>query len=152
MSPLSPSHARYAFGFSRFYAFLIALAVIPVTGCAQSQAYPTQELLATGTTVIGEKIVYPTTGPARVTANIVTIQPGAETVFHRHPAPMFAYIIEGEVTVDYGAAGKRVFRKGEAMMEAMGTAHRGMNLGTAIVSILAVNIGAEGTANVVLEK
>jgi quercetin dioxygenase-like cupin family protein len=130
--------------------FLIALA-LPITGWTQA-AYPTQELLNTSTTVLGETISYPTTGPAQVKASIVTIEPGAETKFHRHPAPMFAYILEGEVTVDYGAAGKRVFRKGEALMEGMNVAHRGTNLGTTTVSILAVHMGAEGTANVVLEK
>lgn len=70
----------------------------------------------------------------------------------RHPAPMFAYILEGEVTVDYGASGQRVYRKGDALMEAMHVPHRGMNLGTATVSILTVHMGAEGTANVTLEK
>ncbi|WP_306607368.1 cupin domain-containing protein [Azonexus sp.] len=131
-------------------AVFLALAFAPLATWAQ--AYPTQELLSTSTTVMGESIAYPTTGPARVTANIVTIAPGAETIFHRHPAPMFAYILEGEVTVDYGAAGKRVFRQGEAMMETMQTVHRGSNAGTGVVRILSVHMGAEGTQNVVLEK
>ena len=128
---------------------IIALA-IPATGW--TQAYPAKELLSTSTTVLGETISYPVSGPAQVKAAIVTIEPGAETIFHRHPAPMFAYILEGEVTVDYGASGKRVYRKGDALMEAMNVSHRGMNLGTTTVSILSVHMGAEGTANVVLEK
>ncbi len=124
---------------------------LPATGMAQ-QAYPTQELLSTATTVMEEPIVYPASGPARVTASIVTIAPGAETIFHRHPAPMFAYILTGEVTVDYGDRGTRTFRQGEAMMETMQVRHRGMNLGQVPVRILSVHMGAEGTANVVLEK
>lgn len=124
---------------------------LPATGMAQ-QAYPTQELLSTATTVMEEPIVYPTSGPARVTASIVTIAPGAETIFHRHPAPMFAYILAGEVTVDYGDRGTRTFRQGEAMMETMQVRHRGMNLGQVPVRILSVHMGAEGMANVVLEK
>lgn len=124
---------------------------LPATGMAQ-QAYPTQELLSTATTVMEEPIVYPASGPARVTASIVTIAPGAETIFHRHPAPMFAYILAGEVTVDYGDRGTRTFRQGEAMMETMQVRHRGMNLGQVPVRILSVHMGAEGTANVVLEK
>lgn len=133
----------------RAAALVISLA-IPATGWPQ--AYPAKEILSTGTTVLGEVIRYPVTGPARIQASVVTIEPGTETVFHRHPAPMFAYVLEGEVTVDYGAAGKRVYRKGDALMEAMDTPHRGMNLGTTTVSILSVYMGAEGTANVVLEK
>jgi quercetin dioxygenase-like cupin family protein len=130
-------------------SLMIALAV-PATGWAQ--AYPAKELLSTSTTVLGEAIRYPVSGPTLVKASIVTIEPGADTILHRHPAPMFAYILEGEVTVDYGASGKRVYRKGDAFMEAMDVPHRGMNLGTTTVSILSVHMGAEGTANVVLEK
>lgn len=115
-------------------------------------AYPTQELLSTGTTVVGEPIRYPTSGPAHITASIVTVAPGAPTAFHRHPVPMVAYILEGELTVDYGDHGKRVYRKGDALVEAMDVRHRGMNLGTEIVRLLAVYIGAEGTPNVALEK
>jgi quercetin dioxygenase-like cupin family protein len=131
-------------------SLVVAIAVLPALGWAQ--AYPTKDLLSTGTTVVGEDIRYPTTGAARVTASIVTIQPGADTIMHRHPAPLFAYILEGELTVDYGTQGKRVFRKGDAFMEAMDVPHRGMNLGTATVRILAVYLGAEGTQNVALEK
>lgn len=131
-------------------ALLLAL-LLPATSSAQ-QAYPTEQLLSTATTVMGEPIVYPASGPARVTASIVTIAPGAETIFHRHPAPMFAYILEGEVTVDYGERGTRTFRQGEAMMETMQVRHRGMNRGQVPVRILSVHMGAEGTANVVLEQ
>lgn len=132
------------------FAAAIVAALLPATALAQ--AYPAKELFATGTTVVGEPIRYPTSGPARITASIVTIAPGADTVLHRHPAPLVAYILAGEVTVDYGSHGKRVFRKGEAFVEAMDVAHRGQNLGTETVSILAIYVGAEGTANVAVEK
>lgn len=128
---------------------MLALA-LPTTGWAQ--AYSARELLSTQTTILGETINYPTSGPARVTSSIVTIEPGQDTIFHRHPAPMFAYILAGEVTVDYGAAGKRTYRPGEAFVEAMNVTHRGMNLGTTTVSILSVYMGADGTQNVALEK
>lgn len=41
--------------------------------------------------------------------------------------------------------------KGDALVEAMDVAHRGMNTGTSPVKILAIYLGAEGTANVALE-
>ncbi len=131
-------------------AVLAPLALAPTTTWAQ--AYPTQDLLSTGTTVVGEQMHYPTTGPAKVTVSIVTIEPGAPTLFHKHPAPLVAYILEGEMVVDYGPKGKKTYRKGDALLEAMDVAHRGMNLGTDLVKILAVYLGAEGTANVTLEK
>ncbi|MGE5518113.1 MAG: cupin domain-containing protein [Bacteroidota bacterium] len=119
---------------------------------AAGEAYPSVKLLETGTTVAGETIAYPTSGPAKVTALVVTIAPGTETVLHHHPAPMLAYILDGEVTVDYGSAGKRTFHAGESFMEAMVQPHKGINTGTAPVRILAVSMGAEGTANVAVDK
>lgn len=132
--------------FSRFMGVLATLLLVPTL--AQAQAYPTQELLSTSTTVVDEQIRYPTTGPAKVTVSIVTVEPNADTLLHTHPAPLVAYILEGELTVDYGAKGKKTFRQGEAMVEAMAVPHRGMNLGTRTVRLLAVYLGAEGIRNV----
>ena len=131
-------------------AFALLLSLISTITFAQ--AYPAKDLLATSTTIVGEPIRYPTSGPARITASIVTVKPGADTPFHRHPAPLVAYILEGELTVDYGEHGRRVYRKGDALVEAMDVRHRGLNLGSETVSLFAVYIGAEGTANVALDK
>ena len=68
-------------------------------------------LLGTTQTIFGQPIAYPTEAPAKVAASIVTMQPGEETGWHQHDVPMFCYILEGEVTVDYGAKGTRVYRR-----------------------------------------
>jgi quercetin dioxygenase-like cupin family protein len=115
-------------------------------------AYPTVDILSTGKTIMDEDIRYPVTGPAHVTASIVTIAPGAETILHRHGAPLFAYVLDGMLTVDYGSKGKREFRPGESFMEAMETTHRGTNTGTVPVRLLAVYMGAAGTSNVIIDK
>jgi quercetin dioxygenase-like cupin family protein len=114
--------------------------------------YPVQELLVTGQTVVGEYIQYPTTGAPKITVAVVTVAPGSPAAFHRHPVPLVAYILEGELTVDYGEKGVKTFRQGDALVEAMNVPHRGMNLGSGIVKLLAVYVGAEGSANVALEK
>jgi quercetin dioxygenase-like cupin family protein len=101
-------------------------------------------LLSTGTTIVGETLHYPTNGPAHVTAAIVTLAPGAKTLLHRHGVPLFAYILEGEITVDYGDRGKRTYRAGDALMEAMDVPHFGADAGPRPVRILTVFIGAEG--------
>lgn len=129
-----------------------AMAVFCARGAIAAEAYPSVQVLSAGQTVTGEELRYPTTGPAKVTALVVTIAPGTETVLHHHPAPMFAYILEGEVTVDYGDAGKRVFHPGEGFMEAMTVPHKGVNNGSVPVRILAVSMGADGTANVAVDK
>lgn len=101
-------------------------------------------LLSTGQTIVGEPIAYPAGAPAKVTASIVTFAPGDETGWHRHDVPTFGYILDGELTVDYGDKGQRTYRAGDALLEAMGQAHNGRNTGTAPMRILAVFIGADG--------
>ena len=119
---------------------------------AAPKGYPAVPLLATGTTVVGETIRYPTSGPAHVTGSIVTLAPGARTVLHKHGVPMFAYILEGEITVDYGAKGKRTYRHGDALMEAMDVAHFGENTGIQPMRLIAVYMGAKGASDVVPVK
>lgn len=132
----------------RFVPLFAACLLVSAAALAD-EAYPARTLLSTGTAVTGETIRYPEGAAAQVTAIVVTIAPGAETVIHRHPTPMFAYILEGEVTVDYGAAqGRRVYRAGDAFMEAMTVPHKGINSGAIPVRILAVSMGAAGHRDV----
>jgi quercetin dioxygenase-like cupin family protein len=107
-------------------------------------------LLSTSQTIISQPIAYPTRTPAKVVSAIVTMLPGEETGWHQHDVPMFGYILEGEVTVDYGAKGTRVYRQGEAVMEAIDWPHNGRNTGNVPARILAVFMGAEGVPNTVM--
>jgi quercetin dioxygenase-like cupin family protein len=66
-------------------------------------------VLSTGSTVTLEPIRYPSGAPAQITAVEITLQAGQETGWHTHSVPLFAYILEGELTVDYGAKGLRTF-------------------------------------------
>jgi quercetin dioxygenase-like cupin family protein len=116
---------------------------------AQDAGYPATALLSTGRSIVGETIRYPETGPAHVTASIVVLAPGGKTIVHRHGVPLFAYILEGELTVDYGAHGVRIYRAGQAFMEAIEVAHFGINHGTQPVRLLAVYMGAKGAEDVI---
>jgi len=135
-------------------AVLLAAAVLAAANraMAEDKGPVTAPLLSTGTTILGETLHYPTGGPAHVTAAIVTLAPGARTVLHRHGVPLFAYILEGEITVDYGDRGKRTYHQGDALMEAMDVPHFGADVGAAPVRILIVNMGAEGVAEVIPVK
>lgn len=126
-----------------FGALLCALAIGKET-VAREPPSPAAPLLRTGTTVVGEPVVYPTGTPAQVTAAVVSLAPGEETGWHTHGMPVVGYMIEGELTVDYGEKGQRVYRAGDALMEAIAVAHNGRNTGRGPVRILAVFIGAEG--------
>jgi len=114
---------------------------------ANAAGYPAVPLLSTSTTVLGEKLRYPA-GEPHVNASIITLAPGQRTIPHKHGVPLFAYILEGELSVDYGAHGIRTYRKGDSLMEAMDVPHYGFNAGTEPVRLLGVYIGAKGAADV----
>ena len=103
-------------------------------------------VLESSTAIIGQPIAYPA-GTAKVTAAIITIPAGGETGWHTHAVPLFGYMLDGELTVDYGSEGTHVYKVGDALMEAMNWPHDGMNKGTVPVRILAVYIGAVGLPN-----
>ena len=130
------------------FAGLLAVASSPTL----ADGYPAKIILDSGTNVVGETIVYPTSGPANITAAIVTMAPGEKTIVHEHGVPLFAYILEGELTVDYAGHGTRVYRPGDAFLEAMHVWHDGINTGTVPVKLLAVYMGAKGSENVIPQK
>ena len=70
-------------------------------------------VLESSTTIIGQPIAYPA-GTAKVTAAIITIPPGGETGWHTHAVPLFGYMLDGELTVDYGSEGTRVYKVGDS--------------------------------------
>ncbi|MBL8905561.1 MAG: cupin domain-containing protein [Rhizobiales bacterium] len=112
---------------------------------------PLDVLLSTSQTVIGQPIAYPP-GVPKVTAAIITMAPGQETGMHLHRAPLFAYILSGELTVDYGPDGKHVFKEGDAFLEAFNSDHNGRNTGSDLTRIIAVFMGAEGIANTEIQE
>jgi quercetin dioxygenase-like cupin family protein len=128
-------------------AALTLLATPALADSAAKPSYPAVPLLSTGTTIVGEKIHYPK-GDAHITASIVTLAPGARTIAHKHPVPLYAYILDGELTVDYGSHGTRTYKQGASFMEAMDVPHFGINKTDKPVRILAVYLGADGVKDV----
>jgi quercetin dioxygenase-like cupin family protein len=114
---------------------------------ADAAGYPAIPLLSTGTTILGEKLRYPT-GEPHVTASIITLAPGQRTIPHKHGVPLFAYILDGELSVDYGDKGVRTYKKGDSFMEAMDAVHYGFNAGKEPARLIAVYMGAKGAKDV----
>jgi quercetin dioxygenase-like cupin family protein len=133
---------------------LALLAVLLITPALADDATPPAyqnlltPLLQSGTDVLGDPLAYPAGAPD-VTAAIVTVPPGGQTGLHRHEVPLFAYILEGELTVDYGEKGKRTYRAGEAVLEAQNWPHNGTNTGSVPMKLLAVYMGGGDRKNTV---
>ncbi|CAM8622568.1 Cupin 2, conserved barrel [Acidimicrobiia bacterium] len=98
-------------------------------------------------TVLDQLLQYPTGSQAQVSSAILTIAPGVSTGLHKHDAPMYAYILEGTLTVTYDGGIVKEYSAGSAILEAVGTPHNGENKTDKPVKILVVNMGAEGVAN-----
>jgi quercetin dioxygenase-like cupin family protein len=81
-----------------------------------------------------------------VNAIVVPLAPGGQSAWHIHQTPVFGFILEGELTIDYGSTGTRIYRAGEAMLEVIDWPHQASNRGTVLTRVPAVNIGVEGGA------
>lgn len=129
--------------------FSAGIAVTVAVG--QTTYPPLQVLVSSSQTVLGQDIVYPSGKPV-ITAAIVTLQPGESTGAHKHEVPLFAMILDGELTVDYGPDGTKVFAKNDALIEAFTTNHNGTNTGSEPVRILAVFVGSDAVKNTVMDE
>ncbi|MES0879145.1 cupin domain-containing protein [Roseibium sp. SCP14] len=109
-----------------------------------------REVFSGNTTVAGEKLRFPQDNPS-VKALVVTMEPGEVTGWHKHNTPLFAYILEGEITVTYDGIGKKLFRQGDGLLEAMDVTHRGENTGEGPLKILAVFLLGDDAQPVVAE-
>ena len=118
------------------------------------EPYPrVHKLFVTGETVVGETISYPAGATTQLTAAVVALHSGEETGWHRHSVPVFGYVLEGELTVDYGDKGQRVYRAGDGFTEAIHQEHNGRNTGGGLMRVLALFMGAEGLpTTVAIEK
>jgi quercetin dioxygenase-like cupin family protein len=118
---------------------------------AEPGQYPSLEkVFSSSETIIGQGFYYPN-GTATITSTIIEMQPGQSTGWHRHEAPLFAMVLQGEITVDYGVNGKRIYRQNDRFIEAFQSSHNGTNTSTEIVRILAVFAGSDSAKNTVMD-
>lgn len=96
-------------------------------------------LLKTTTTGDGVPLVYPS-GTPQVLSRITVFPPHSETVLHRHTIPLYAYILEGELTISTEGQPPRHYKAGDAFMETAGW-HFGRNDTDKPTRLLAVYMG-----------
>jgi quercetin dioxygenase-like cupin family protein len=129
---------------------LMLLAVSPAAA-EEPAAIKVTKVLTTTTTVTGQKLVLPSRNP-QLLVNILEIAPGARLPKHMHPYPRYAYVLEGDLTVDYEGLGPRHFRKGDFIVEAIGSWHFGQNNGTTPVHLLVIDQVEAGKSNTIMAK
>lgn len=124
--------------------------LVPVTFAADYSSGVTATVLKkTTVTGNGQKIVYPRTEQAEVTAMSVELAPGAETGWHQHPVPVYAYVLSGHLSVELANGPTLEFAPGEVVIEVVDTLHNGKNRGNEPVKLAVFYLGVAGTPNVI---
>ena len=138
----------------RVVSLCLALTLITPAAFAAdySSGVTAQVLEKTSLTGNGQKIAYPLTDKAEVTAMTVALAPGSETGWHKHPIPVYAYVVSGKLSVELEDGKLLSFGAGEAIIEVVDTLHNGRNTGTEPVKLAVFYLGAKGTPNVIRQN
>lgn len=130
--------------------WITLLAAFPESSFGRDYAQATVENLeVTSTNYAGQPLSYPQSGKPEVTALIVHMPPGSSTGWHKHPVPVYAWMIEGELTVRTENGVEKRFVKGEPIIEVMNLMHNGTNTGKNIASLVVFYTGIKGVPNVI---
>jgi quercetin dioxygenase-like cupin family protein len=131
--------------------FTVTAAALVVASSAwgqDDQALPSgfdaQPVLKSTKTADGDPLQLPTTGQAEIVSVIGTLEPGGRTARHKHPVPVFVYLLEGELEVQTEGGEPRLYKTGEAFLESVDRWHQAFNNGSSPTKILVVFIGEEG--------
>ncbi len=144
-----------------------AVTTLLLSGCGGGDAEPAASATGTSSAAAGEPagretlldvkqlttldqaIAYPKKTPAQVTSYLTQLESGQETGWHKHRVPLYVYILEGTLTVEYDAGVVKEYPAGTAYMEAQDVWHNGTDKGDDPVRFLTVYMGAKGAKNTV---
>lgn len=122
------------------------------SGWAQ-QGIKSTPVFKSSTTAAGQPIQFPKTEKPEIAANLVEIVPGGESGWHKHPAPLYLHILEGELTLYVeGHEKPLVFGPGSGSIEPVEVWHNGKNLGNVPLKFLAVYVKDADTPGLVWKK
>lgn len=107
-------------------------------------------ILKTTTTTGHYPAKYLNTDKPEITVMKVEIKPGAETGWHSHPVPLYAYVLEGDLTVEVKGGKTYQFATGDAIVEFVNVPHNGKNFGTKSVMLIVFYTGEIGNPNTVM--
>ncbi|HWR00482.1 MAG TPA: cupin domain-containing protein [Chlorobaculum sp.] len=110
------------------------------------------KILVSSTNYTGQPLSYNNTVNPEVTALVVHIPPGGSTGWHKHPIPVYAYMLDGELTISMKDGASYLFRKGEVILEVINTLHNGVNKGNKEAILMVFYSGTAGQPNVIKEE
>ncbi|MDQ5985162.1 MAG: hypothetical protein CSYNP_00867 [Syntrophus sp. SKADARSKE-3] len=126
------------------YALVLSFLCLTNPVSAYDSGVTVKTLLKSTTAANGQHHEYLKTDRPEVTACIVEIAPGAQTGWHSHSVPVYAYVMEGTLMVTLEDGKVFSFEKGQALIEVMNIAHNGKSVGKEKVRLLVFYTGEEG--------
>ena len=108
-------------------------------------------LITTTKTDIGQPLVLPKHDPELIVSTY-DIAPGAKLARHEHPFSRSAYVLQGDIAVQFDDGSQKRYHAGDVIVEAVGTWHFGMNVGTQPVRLVVIDLVEAGKPATVLAK
>ena len=129
----------------RFYKLSLVVCLLFVPSLINAADYASgvqaKVHLKTTTTVNGSPVTYLKTNKPEITVMNVEFAPGAQTGWHKHPEPVYAYVISGSLTVNIEGNITRQFNAGDVIIEVVNTRHNGINKGDVPVKLIVFYTG-----------
>lgn len=130
-------------------AFLLSVLCLAAPVASDAETIKVTPVLTTIKTTIGQPLVLPDKNP-QVVVTTLEIAPGAKLPRHMHPFVRYAYVLQGEVTVEYEGGQRQTFRTGDFIVEAIGVWHFGTNTGAVPLRLLVIDQVEAGKSNTIL--
>ncbi|MEN6620474.1 MAG: cupin domain-containing protein [Smithella sp.] len=130
---------------------IICLSLMPslVFASEYNSGVQAMVILKASTTGNGAPIAYLKTDRPEITAMTVDILPGAQTGWHIHNVPVYAYVMSGCLTVYIEGNVSRKFNAGDVIIEVVNARHNGVNNSKDPVKLIVFYTGAQNIPNVI---
>lgn len=137
----------------KFYKSILIICLLLTSSLAVAGEYAggvqAKVILKTTTTSNSAPITYLKTDQPEVTAMTVNIAPGAQTGWHTHPIPVYAYVLSGCLTIKIEGNITRKFNTGDVIIEVENARHNGVNEGDTPVELIVFYTGAKNITSVI---
>ena len=133
---------------------VLALGLLMLAGNAGADTAPpvtVKTLITTTKTDIGQPLVLPKRDPELIVSTY-DIAPGAKLARHEHPFSRYAYVLQGDIAVQFDDGSQKRYHAGDVIVEAVNTWHFGMNVGTQPVRLVVFDLVEAGKPATVLAK
>ena len=88
-------------------------------------------------------------GSPEVSVLRITVPVGVKLAVHKHPIPLVAYMLSGELSVETESGAKKVFHAGDPIIEVINTWHFGQSTGDEDAVLVAFYMGVKRLPNTI---